>query len=163
MINSPASTVSNSNSNINSPKPVPTALYPSVTRKGNSRQFLISQPVMVPGRHSPEYVIPDSTDNPLMELVQESVTDDDDDSDYITVVDTDGSEMVAQSSPEPVIVEKSRKRNVRKNVSKPNPGIQLKVLKTMAPKPKMEMKRKPAAVINVNKDESNDFLVDLSR
>ncbi|XP_065212837.1 heat shock factor protein 1 isoform X1 [Planococcus citri] len=162
IINSPASTSSHSDLSALSPNPVPAALYPSSSRKGNTRQFLVSQPVMISGRHSPEYVIPDSTDNPLMELVQETVADDDDnENDYITVVDTDGTEMVAQDSPEPVIIDKGRKRNSRKNVKK-NPPPQLNVVKTIAPKPKIETKKKSAPVVDEKKNEPDDFLVDLA-
>lgn len=120
--------------------------------------FLISQP-SVPQRHSPEYLIPDNTDNPLMELVHETVADDD--SGFITVVANEDGDLVTASSPEQVVIDKTKRRSARRNAKK---NTQLQVVKTAPPKQKVENKRKPPPPPKEKSNEtvtSNDFLVDI--
>lgn len=174
IITSPPASVANSEASIPSPEPVPAALLlPTTVRRGKNRlqtvyvpsgsksgptHFLISQPT-IPHHRSPEYLIPDSTDNPLMELVHETVTDDDD---YITVMAGDNADMSNVNSPEPAVIDRTKKRNTRKNIRKAAPP-RANVAKSIASKPKAEPKKRPVVPVTEQNEtvNTNDFLVDI--
>lgn len=112
---SPASSVANSDTSAPSPEPVPAALL-MPSKKGKpaiqtmyvtpSQQlkshFLLSQGAHKSG-DSPEYLVPDKTDNPLLELVHEAEPDED--GEYITIVTGDGGGDVGSPVPASLIAE----------------------------------------------------------
>lgn len=99
---------------VTSPEPVPTALLRS-NQKGKKRiqtvyltpdqqmstHFLITQ-ARPKSRNSPEYLIPEQTDNPLMELVHE--TEADEDGEYITLLTDEGTTEVLSDAVSPATV-----------------------------------------------------------
>lgn len=134
--------------------------------------FLVTQPG-TELRKSPEYLIPEQTDDPLMELVHE--TEADDGKEYITVVTDDGTEIFSDSiSPmmlsAPVVPDTSTKTTNKKRT----PTTRRKSTKRtvasavpMAPKPKSDGRRKPTNVANEKPEKvadsvrSEDFLFDI--
>lgn len=117
VVTSPAPSLAASDLSVSSssPEPVPAALLLPSSRKGEKRlktvylapssqvpqHFLASRNRRVARSKSPEYLIPEQTDNPLLELVHDTELavdddDDDDDNNYVTIAaggGDDGAEL----------------------------------------------------------------------
>lgn len=149
-----------------------------------SPHFLISQPNSSRRRPS-EYLIPEQTNNPLLELVHEAEGDDDDD-DYITVLAEDGTEILPDNAciPTTIIANDpndgtafSRSRSGRKIQLEPRrksatrKNVEVVGVKAPIQKTKQNTKKKTASVaIDVNNGkgdvsntmQSDEFLFDLN-
>lgn len=168
----------NSDISIASPEPVPAALL-MPSKKGRKciqtmyvtpsqqlkPQFLFSSGTPE-SDDSPEYLVPDKTDNPLLELVHEAEPDEN--SEYITIVAGDGTE-VGSPVPASVLAETVLSSKVNCNNKKKMTASRRRTKKEMAtslsvPKisgiKKIDRKKKPT-LSQDNVLSSNEFLFDI--
>lgn len=182
IVTSPASSVANSEISIASPEPVPAALLMPSKKGTNCIQTMYVTPTQQLKPHfllssgtpksgdSPEYLVPDKTDNPLLELVHDAEPDEN--GEYITIVTGDGTEvgspvpasLLAETELESVLGSKANKkktttprRRTRKETAPPLPAPKITGIR------KIERKKKPT-LSKCNADNvlsSNEFLFDI--
>lgn len=122
-------------------------------------------------QNSPEYLVPERTDNPYMELIHD--TESEDNNDYITIVTNEGDDNLEDGIPVTLVSKNPsksstnktsfRRRNLGRKKMKKEIPTNLNV-KLAVPKKTEKKKKAPTPTIlkeNTNTVSSDDFLFDI--